>query len=664
MINALALIAPLLSSYLVLRGLRTRAGAEMILYLFCLASAQIIVFGHILSCINRLGDVGFWAALGMTTTIASAAFFMSRGEGWRTIIPQGPVILPIMRTAGSAGLAGFRNLPCLEKLLLVPLASTVILLGFINLMTVVFIAPHHWDGITCHLARVAYYLQHGNADYFSANYWAHVTHPKNPSLALVHTYLVSGRNENLTQLPQFVSYWVAACGVYAICLKTGQRRSHGLFAAMIAALLVVWLMQATTTQIDLILSACFATTVYALFAFRESREWKHLGFAAIGIGLAIGTKATALLALPAVALVALHVFFRSGTSLKTGLRDASVLACCTLLAVGVFVLPAGYADNMARFGNPVGPRAVRESHSFEGAPIDQIARNGTKNLVRFGHDFLTLDGIPPFRPVRDLHDLVKSGPEEIIDSMGVDLEDPEATISPFDFQRIPNAHEDRSYWGVLGFGLVWPMVLLSLAGIIRSRDLRVLSLSAVVFLVCQAFVGPYDPWRGRYFTVCAVFAVPVVAASLHSPNRLVRWYLLAIVLAGCVSAVSAVLFRLNSPLVPIHPNKGIPPIFRMNRMEQLTRNRREFHEPLARFEQLVPHDACVAVCLSGDSFEYPLFGEHLTRTLIPINTFDKGLQPVPANAGYLVYDGTFPHPSQDDDDLGCGWRLRHLKDNR
>jgi hypothetical protein len=82
----------------------------------------------------------------------------------------------------------------------------------------------------------------------------------------------------------------------------------------------------------------------------------------------------------------------------------------------------------------------------------------------------------------------------------------------------------------------------------------------------------------------------------------------------------------------------------------------------------VPIDAKVAVYLKSDTtyspFEYPLFGEKLTRTIIPINSFVNGLIPIPENADYLLYDLGYPCANVSDDEyLGYDWYLRKLDDS-
>ena len=611
---------------------------------------------------GRLDDVGYWSILGLATAFVNFLIVISKGDNkqpptWLKLSSRPSHVITSVKNL-------YKEISHFEGLILMPLILTVLLLGCTNLVVIVFSAPHNWDSMTYHLARVAYYLQHNNMNYFDANYWAQVIHPKNSSLLNLYTYLVSGRNENLTQLVQFISYWVAICSVYAISRKVGNSKTQSVFAATVGALLTEWLMQATTTQNDMILTVYMGATVYFLFAFRETHKWKYLGLTALGVGLSIGTKASSFLPLLSVALVALYTFFQSKANLHRRLRDFAILVGCTLIAVCIFALPSGYIENYRNFGHPIGPDNVRAIHAFEGKPISYIARNGTKNLIRYGFEFLSLDGMPPISPVRQVQTMMRFFPEKVVRRLGIDLETSEATRAPFNLQKLPHSHEDSSYWGIFGFGLVWIMVLLSIVGVIKSTDIRVLSLAAVLFLLSQAYSGPYDPWRGRYFTICAVFAAPTIGLSLQAKPRFVRAYLLLIVWIGCLSAVSAIVLRENSTLISIsYQDKHRTSIFTMSRMEQLTRNRNTYYEPLEAFDRLVPANATVAVFLHGDSFEYPLFGKNLTRTIIPINSFNKGLQPIPSIAEYLLYtQNGFPCPVLDDVHLGSDWYLRRLTD--
>jgi len=195
------------------------------------------------------------------------------------------------------------------------------------------------------------------------------------------------------------------------------------------------------------------------------------------------------------------------------------------------------------------------------------------------------------------------------------------------------------------------LTLMALLGLIKTPGMRVMALAAVLFVMAQAYSGPYDPWRGRFFITAAVFAVPTVACCVRHPNPLWRAYLAVIVVLGCVSAFTAVLWRESD-----RPWR----LYQMNRLQQLTCNRGNYYDAVRNFNEQVPPHATVALLLGGGNFEYPLFGAGLTRTLVPINSFWRGPQPIPPQADYLLYSAMNAQISGGDTHLGEDWYLRKL----
>jgi hypothetical protein len=161
-----------------------------------------------------------------------------------------------------------------------------------------------------------------------------------------------------------------------------------------------------------------------------------------------------------------------------------------------------------------------------------------------------------------------------------------------------------------------------------------------------------------------VFAIPAVGKSLRARRRWIRIGLLPVICLGCLSALTAVVFRDDGALVSMQAD-GISTtsLFTMDRTAQLARNAPFMERPLRRFERLVPANAAVALALPDNSYEYPLFGPGLTRTLLPINSYVNGLQPIPPAADYLLYaEAAFPCPDASDIYLGHDWYLRTLTD--
>ena len=654
--NILAITALLLSCYFLLCIFRPSGITEFFLVSFIIATACIVLWGYTLAAMNCLSCVTYWAIAGLLTAMLTGlvAYIGSRGLGL-ILFPFSISWSTTKRWFGQT----FGNNSLYVNSILTALILTTVTVGAINLALVIFVAPHEWDSMTYHLPRMAHYLQQNNLGYFDADYWAQVVHPKNSTLLLLYTFLILGHNENLTQIIQYFSYWVVIISIYGVVRKTGLSRVQGIFSALVGSLLIDAVMQATTTQNDLILAAYFASTVYFLFAFRETASWKYLALAGLGIGLAIGTKASSLIVLPSVGWISLALT-RTAAGPKGWFRNFSILFVSVLMSVCVFALPSGYVENYRLFGNPLGNADVRGMHTFAGKDAGDVVRGGAYNILRFGIDFLSLDGLPSIEPVMQMQSLLHFVPRQVLSFLNIDLESREATsFAPFEYYRPTKG----GYWGILGFGLVWIMVFLSVFRVIKRPDFFLLSLAAVIFVISQAFSGPYDPSKGRYFAICMIFALPLVGVCLSSKNTALKTYLAGIVLLGCVSAISLALMKTR----PVSSMElGVPSsrsIFDMDRIAQLTYHDPMYYRPYVGYEHLVPPNAKVAVFFYPNTFEYPLYGEYLTRTIMPINSFHRGLLQIPADAQFLMYANGYPCASPKDIHLGADWFIRVLADD-
>lgn len=637
--------------------LRVR-GTDFVGTIYLIFSAYVILTGYILSAFNHLGEILAWAWMGLLvfSLVVAVAIIMSRGT--KNLISK--VNLESYKritslTTSSNGI---------ERAILILSLSTFFVTMVLNFLNVVLVAPNNWDSMTYHLARVAYYLQNGHLGFYEANYWAQVVHPKNSSLLLLYSYLVSDRNENLTKLVQFLSYVVAVFSLYGISRQLKFSPTIAVLAACTGGLLINWLMEATTNQNDLIITAYFGFVIYFMLRYLDTLSVKHLLLSSLSLALSVGIKASALIALPALGLVILGGLCLSRQNLAVRFRALGCFVFSFMAFCFLFVLPAGYWENYVLYSNPLGPKEVAESHGFTGKPLSYILKNGLKNVIRYGFEFLTLDGFPVTSEIRKIQTAVKFLPRKlVVDILDIDIENSEGTRASFRLNRMPIAHEDFSYWGILGIGVVWPAVLYSIfkPSSTRYNLLRVFGLATVIFIFSQGFAGPYDPWRGRYFTTAVIFAIPTTTLLFCSKQRLMKIYLLGMVLLGCFSAIHAVVYKGNNNLLPISTKEGvIPSILSLGRLEQMTTNHKEIYQPLVAFESLVPANARVAVYLPPDSYEYPLFGEKLTRVIYPINSFLRGYQGIPIDAQYLLYSIGFPDSKQEDIPLGNGLYLRSL----
>lgn len=658
--NLLTITSLLLSCFLLIRILDLSDLKDMILISFCFAVGFVSVWGYILSALDVLGQLSAWLNISLLTSLILVV--IARAQGARLSIM---LTVFAVRTAVRKMSNNFRAQTVFTKSVLLLLAIFSITAGILNFFLVLIVAPHTWDGITFHLPRMAQFIQNNSLDSFYSPNWAQVVHPKISTLLFLYLYLVFGNNENMTQFAQYASYWVFVISVFGISRRMGREIPQSLFAALIASLLISGLSQANTNLNDMIMAALFGTVTYFLFTFRDTGLYKHLALASLGVGLAFGVKASSLSVIPSIMLVSLVATWVRGNWGKW-IQNLFVFQSAILIAVFVFAVPSGYIENYRVFGSFLGDREVNEVHSFVGKPLKYVFKGGVYNLFRYGLNFLSLDGLPPIQPVLKVQAALRFVPTKIVSWVGIDLEDSVAiNYFPYKNNHAPSFNE-TGYWGILGFGMVWISVAWGLFALRKKTDRFVMALAAVVFLLGLAFSGPYDVSRGRYFSICAVFAAPLTAMWLNNERRFVQIYMIAVILIGGISAVSAVVlkttsFSSNYPgRIESYPDPVESNILFLDRIGQLTYNDFSYYRPMVRFEHRVPEDAVVAVYFFPNTFEYPLYGRYLTRRIMPINSFYKGVQPIPEEAQYLLYANGYPCAHPNDIYLGEGWFLRKL----
>jgi 4-amino-4-deoxy-L-arabinose transferase-like glycosyltransferase len=621
------------AAFLLARMARVHTRVAFLLTFAVLLSAIIVLQGYLLSWMDRLSSLAWWAQAGVTT-FALASLPPAFNTALRAVCLRRPEMpRDIERRIAGADRKSFS-----VRLLLV-LAITVGLVAAINFIEVATLEPATPDAHQYHLARMVHYLQQGNLGYYDAGYWAQAVYPKVATILHLYAYLTSGF-ACLTQLVQFIAYLISMLALYGICRHLGQRRQAGAFAAFIFGLLIICLTEASTAQNDLILTAFIGATLYFVFAYREWRSAKYLILAMVAFALAVGVKATFLVTLPPLALIAGYALF---IRLPVSGKHLGVALVALLIAGAILILPSGYWDNLRRFHDPFGPREAREKYTQERRPLPGMAADGLLNVLRYGVDFLVLDGWYPVPYADCAQAALTAVPRAAFSSLHLNLESPRGARPqfPFSYRKHIRADETLSSWGMLGFLLIWPIVWLALVRKRSPTPMRIFAAAALLYYLVLCFIIPYDPFHGRFFTTGALFALPPLAAFFALPHsRPGRIYLGIVVILGCVNALIAASFRTGAALIPHrdYEGKAVPFVFALTQSQLLLREAPGLN--LFMFDTVVPPDAVVAIDVSRIPPEYLFFGDKFTRRLITLRPFVGPRKPPPPEARYLIYDTT------------------------
>ena len=502
-----------------------RSLTEWLLTTFLLGAGSVILTGFVLSALRLTANSVVWAgAVFVTATVLGLILIKLPKSSPRSVRTQTggrwPVetqataetqaaesdpfthrhfsILLLLRDRVTTFRQWFGGLSAYSKSLFSALFITLAIIAVTNLLLVLFTVPNEWDSMTGHLNRVMQYIQRGTMRHFGGTNWNMDTYPKSVCTLQIYSFLMTGRFENGFKFIHHLSYWTAIVAVFGIVQRIGQLSrgsaslSASFFCALAYALLPDFLMQAITTETDIVLTAYLSVLLYMLFTYKQTvstgrADVRYLWLAGMAFGMAFGHKITFALLLPSVFVVMIYtVFLRTphpqplspgerGASPDSpplpwgeglGVRVGRLLRLGAAIVVGVclWTLPTGYLKNIEVFGHPIGPPTALKHQSVERAgSLPNLLEQGSRNVIRYGYDHVNLDGIRNLEPGADVNRAMRKPLVLLEDKLHMRLdEETDFSIQPFAFDRRFVFYNANPYWGVFGFGLIIPLLLLVL----------------------------------------------------------------------------------------------------------------------------------------------------------------------------------------------------------
>lgn len=611
---------------------------EWLITAFLLFTGCVIPVGFILSAADLTASTVSWIVGNYAAVALQFAF-------WSWLLPGQDKfsVREILKDRLNTFLLWRKELSAYLQFIFLLLFGTLFIVSVTNLILVLFTPPNEWDSMTGHLNRVIRYIQRGTMAHFGGANWNMDTYPKSPTTIQIYTYLISGKIENAMKFIHYLSYWITVVAVFGTAQRIGRNLSASLFCALAYSLFLNFLVQAISTETDIVLTAYLACLLYYLFTYFNSRDNRYLYLSGLAFGIALGHKVTFVFLLPPLFVIMIYTVFIA-PDWKIFFNRVWKLASAILLSVMIYTLPTGYIRNIQVFGHPIGPPTALGHQSIERAgSLRNLFEQGSRNAVRYAYDFFNLDGIRNAQWGFDLNRFIRKPLVLLEDKLHMRLdEEKDFTIVPFRFNRGFGYYNAIPYWGAFGFALILPIILLVLLRVFRSRVHWFLALAFVAHYLAISYTAAYDPFKGRYFIETGLFGVLFLLLlfshhrlTILKPRRTIwRAYIALVVFTACLSAVMAV--YLNMRALPLG-SYGMKSAFATERIAFQTFARPDITKAYQKYDSLVPQDATVALGTVNSDFEYPLYGPHLTRRLISINPFEMGLQPIPKDADYLFY---------------------------
>ncbi|MDZ7936000.1 MAG: hypothetical protein U5M51_13755 [Emticicia sp.] len=184
------------------------------------------------------------------------------------------------------------------------LSLGLLIVSVLNVVIFFVTVPNEWDSMTGHLVKCALYLQNGNMNRLGGTTWTIDFYPNSlPTLQMFGFHLFG---EQGFKVIHYLSYWIFAISSYGIALKITKSYSKAIFVFLVSALLPTALVQTTTTETDIVLTAYLGCLTYFLFSFKNKPNKLNISLIVLISGIWIGHKVTFLLIAPAAVVVAFH----------------------------------------------------------------------------------------------------------------------------------------------------------------------------------------------------------------------------------------------------------------------------------------------------------------------------------------------------------------------
>lgn len=565
-------------SFLGAAALRPRGWATLLMGAGLLGLAQVVLLAELLSLIDALGRVG-WSVGHALFALATATAWLARGR----FLPARPAVSvevirhhPMVATAVAAATAA---------------ALFQLVLGLTT-------APSNWDSMTYHLSRAAYWLQEGSIARFDGGSIRQLSSAPNAEIAVAWTMAMRG-TDGWVSAVQWLALLGSAGALWIIVRDLGFSAAAAAFAAAVWVLLPGPLVQATTTQNDLITSSLLlATIAFGLRALRH-RRGSDVMMAAIAFGLAIGTKGTMLFALPSLALILAAALWQWRPPLRTvaALSGSAAIAAVTL---GGF----GYINNLYATGSPVGGLPALAEPEFPPLP----------NGVRVAWSFVDSPGVS--MPWADR-----------LFGQTLGRRDDEFTPEWFDFTLDTSTGEDTVAAGLVGLLVLIPLALWATAGRQRTPLLRALGAGGLLYVVLFGVLHTATPYNGRVLMPAVVFAAPLLALAAQRP-----WSRVLVLALAVTSALPILLTNTGKPVLV---DLGTPNVWQMSHQQQMTISRPDTLPVVSELDRRFGPGTRLGFLGGEDSWDYPLFGPSLERTVVRVDPADVPREPPEATCAWL-----------------------------
>ena len=492
----ISLILVLISSYFLTSCIAKKNTG--IIYFFLICFAQIILTFEVLSLFNLIAEKPFIIANSITFIISSILIFIKK----QFFIPQIEEKNKIQNALKS------------DKILFW-ISKLFIFFLICEFIAALFLPISLGDALTYYLTRCTTWIQQGNINHFVTPDTRELIMPVN--MEFLYTWLLMFRkSEQGIALFSYFSFIGAIYVIYNMLKEIGvciRKRLWAIFAFSSLALIGI---TAYTPCADLFIGTLLLIGIYLFIIFLKQNDKTAFYFSTLSCALAFGTKTTAIIAFPCVAVIFVIITYKY----KKAFFSKIALYYIGLLTINFLIFSSyNYILNFLQFGNIISCPEQFNINKFQGGIKGYIC-----TLIKYFFAIFDFSGI---YNVETYNAFITNLQTKVLSLLG---ETPNSYMSkyfPDNFQFNEDMSPITSGLGAIGLLCFAPAFVLSF--IKKSNKkliLFLLGISFVINILIFSRVMVYTSYNLRYLLTFVVIASPILALTYIKSNKnIFKWIL-------------------------------------------------------------------------------------------------------------------------------------------
>jgi len=485
------------SSYFIASCL-TKKIYEHFTYLSLVAFAQIILSFEILSlfsAINTLNILGF-----------NLFFWIFSVFIW--LKAEKPFVFPNFKSF----FRKYVNICKLDKsFLILGISFVVFIIGvlFLNLIMPITNA----DAVDYHVSRSMFYILNGSLKHFDTADCRLLIFPFNSEI-LYSWILLLLKKEAFLGFVSFFGYWLSIASIYKLMKLLGFSLRKILWSVFTVSSLASVLVQVSGTETDILLSSLIISSIVLFWLSFKEHRFINLFFSSLSYAIAIGTKTTAIIAIPAVVVILGFICFKFKNYKNFGYLSLFIVLNFLIFSSYSYIL------NFIDFGNIMGTKASIVAHkNFFGL------KGMLANFIRHLFLFVDFSGFKWGEYIGKYILDIKIFILKIFQIYDVPEGIYNNPIGTYTFNG--TLIEPHMSFGILGFLIVFPCMVYSIiisffSKSFKQKFLAVLSSSFIIFILTLSYVISFMNFNCRFLAMFVMIASPIFAYSYFKKNNLIK----------------------------------------------------------------------------------------------------------------------------------------------